>query len=240
MQPHPQPPRGLCINLARRPDRWAHFQRQQMNPAMGGFFARTARFEAVDGAATAPPGLAKPEAGALGCTLSHIGALEQLVSTDPTPGPNELLMVLEDDLQITNPPLLQTLVRSLPALAASTDWMVFLLTASSGTTSPLPSGSRLTPIRIVRIKQAESGTGYIIRARHVPALIEVFQRSARELEAGQPRSGAALDSTWRPLQEQQPFVCFQDMLATQRVSHSDIEQRVMDYTPLFAMQKPEA
>jgi glycosyltransferase involved in cell wall biosynthesis len=238
-QPQPaSPPRGLCINLARRPDRWARFQRQQINPAMGGFFTRTTRFEAVDGAAiTAPPNLTKPEAGALGCTLSHTSALRQLQSTSTDP--NELLMLVEDDLQITNPPLLQKLAQSLPALAASNDWMVFLLTASSGITAPLPPHSPLARLQMVRITRAASTTGYIIRARHVAALLGAFEQSARGLSEGKPRAVAALDVAWHPLQQQQPFVCFRGLLATQRAGHSDIEQRPVDYTPLFATKKPE-
>src|SRR5262245_44297477 len=65
-------PHRICINLARRPDRWtkaqAQFQQHQIE---------VARWNAVDGATIqAPPGW-RYSPGAYGCTLSHLETVRQ-------------------------------------------------------------------------------------------------------------------------------------------------------------------
>lgn len=227
-----QPLRGLCINLKRRTDRWEAFQRSRRgNAVIQSFFARTGRFEAVDGKAVAPRLLAA-EAGALGCTMSHIGALSYLAKT--ATDPNEFVMVVEDDIQFTNLTLLQRLTDSFPTMAGSTEWMVFLLAASSAILQPLSPTSRLGKLGMVRAQRAGSTTGYIVRVRYIPEVIRVFQSSAVHLQAGRSRQQAALDVMWLALQREKTFITFGSPLATQRPGHSDIEGRTVDYRPIFA------
>ena len=240
MVPPPQPtpkataaaPRGLCINLARRLDRWTAFQKQQHNPSTHGFFANTRRFDAVDGPDTAPA-LPKTEAGALGCTLSHIGALQKLAATAASP--DELVMVVEDDILITSSPLLQKLMQQLPTLATAKDWAVLVLASSSGRLVPTATAS--AQLGLSRIVGAASTTGYLLRVRHIPMLVNIFQRSAAALRDGQSRRTAALDVMWLGLQQSVPFICCPSPLATQRAGHSDIEQHNVDYSPLFLQTK---
>jgi hypothetical protein len=233
MSASPFPPKGYCINLDRRPDRWQEFCNQTADPQTLNFFSRTERFEAIDGANAAPK-LATTEAGAFGCAVSHVRALSKLASTSDNP--NEIVMVVEDDILITNFPLLRHFIDILPKLQDNPEWLIFLLTTSSG--AFVPYDSELTSKGVRRIVGAMSGSGYLVRVRDIPQLISTFDQSAKELYSGKTRRTSALDVKWLPLQKLRPFLCFTVPLATQRVGHSDIEQRVVDYSPLFKRTKP--
>lgn len=227
-------PRGLCINLARRTDRWQEFCHQKMDQHTSQFFSRTERLNATDGIQQAPH-LLNTEAGAFGCVLSHINALKRLASGSNNP--NEIVMVVEDDILITNFPLLRHFVDILPKLQDDPEWLVFLLTTSSG--AYVSYDSELTLKGVRRIVGAMSGSGYLVRVKDIPQLINTFDQSAKELYSGKSRRTSALDVKWLPLQKLRPFLCFTVPLATQRVGHSDIEQRVVDYTPLFSRTRPQ-
>jgi hypothetical protein len=223
--------RGLCINLAHRKDRWAQFQQQcQANPVIHSFFSQFRRFEAIKGVQMAPR-LPPAEAGAVGCGMSHITALNKLASTAASP--NELVMVVEDDIQIVDYSVLQRLTQGLPTLAASPEWMVLLLAFSTAKTQPIQS-RQLSRIGLVRVLKAMTTTGYIVRVRHIPLLVRTFQAAVESLRSGTSRRNAAIDVAWLPLQKQRMFIAFKTKLATQRPGHSDIEGHHCDYTPMFA------
>jgi hypothetical protein len=82
--------RAVCINLARRPDRWSRFSRECP-------IANVERFEAIDcKAPTAPrPDWWDAGHGAWGCYLSHQAVLRQAIA-DGFAG-DDVLLMLEDD-----------------------------------------------------------------------------------------------------------------------------------------------
>jgi Glycosyltransferase family 25 (LPS biosynthesis protein) len=82
--------RVVCINLDRRPERWARFQDNQK--ASGWPFRPVERFRAVDGKRVPPPRWWRAGASAWGCLQSHARILEQALQDGV-----ESLLILEDD-----------------------------------------------------------------------------------------------------------------------------------------------
>jgi len=84
-----------CVNLTRRSDRWAYFQRHLDQADWP--FGPVERFEAIDGAKTGIPYWWKALPGVWGCYRSHIRILEDALNR----GTNSLL-ILEDDVVFAN------------------------------------------------------------------------------------------------------------------------------------------
>src|SRR5438128_740157 len=83
-------PHRICINLARRPDRWAkaqaQFQQQQIE---------VARWNAVDGAVIQAPPDWRYSPGAYGCSRSHLEAVHEARARR-----YESLLIFEDDVEL--------------------------------------------------------------------------------------------------------------------------------------------
>jgi len=229
MSVSPFPPQGYCINLDRRPDRWKQFDDHKKDPVSCNLFNNTQRLSAVDGRRFQPK-LSKTNAGALGCTLSHIHALTLLQKS--ARHPHEIVMVVEDDVQVLEPIQLQKVVQGWDRLAKARDWHVLTFTASG----PIQTQRRQTDdnLGLVHVINAHSTTGYLVRQLSIPHLLQVFHHSAMQLQQGASRRHFALDVAWLELQRKIPFLTFDSMTMTQRMGVSDIEHAVTDYSPLFA------
>jgi len=132
--------RTVCINLDRRPDRWANVLKQ---PEVKNL-PHLSRFPAVDGSTlkvdTDPriSTLARYNIkhrtrrshdmldgiGGVGCALSHIALWKQLVDSD-----QNVMLILEDDLTIPDGmwSTVQQLFRNTPSLKDSTSWDIWSL-----------------------------------------------------------------------------------------------------------------
>jgi len=88
--------RVVCINLDRRPDRWARFRQQ---PALLDWpFAPVERFSAVDGDRVPPPSWWKAGAGAWGVHQSHVEILRRALQDGV-----QSILILEDDAVFGQP-----------------------------------------------------------------------------------------------------------------------------------------
>lgn len=233
VSPSSFPPRGYCINLDRRPDRWKQFADHKQDPVTCNLFDNTQRLPAVDGRQFQSK-LADKDAGALGCTLSHIRSLILLQKS--AKHPEEIVMVVEDDIQIVEQSQIERIKAGWNDLAHARDWHVLTFTASGPTlTQPRKADDDLGLVHVVN---ALSTTGYFVRIYSIPYLLQVFGESAKRLQQGGSRREFALDVTWLGLQRNIPFLSFGSTTVTQRVGHSDIEKRCVDYTPLFRKSNP--
>ena len=82
--------RVVCVNLDRRPERWARFQKNLERVSWP--FKEVERFRAVDGAMVPPPAGWVSGGGAWGCMQSHRRILEDAILDNLT-----TVLVLEDD-----------------------------------------------------------------------------------------------------------------------------------------------
>lgn len=210
------------INLDRRPDRLAH---SLVNEAAQGFppdFVE--RFKAHD----------QPEFGALGCAKSHAGALLGYLQTSDKPW----CLVLEDDfdflLDFAQVDALTSAITGCDAVDA------VLFAAHSVITLPYPP-----PIPgVVRILEAYSTSGYLVRRRYVPALLANMVESLTMLaeyggisERKHITSRFAIDVGWKRLQRRDGWFMSNPAVGHQRPDFSDIEGKPVDYSHASFYQK---
>ena len=192
------PPAGsvLYINLAHRTDR-----RQEIEDELRKVAWPIERLDAT-----------KAENGAVGCSLSHARALNELYRRGHSYG-----IVLEDDAVLD--------LRSNSAIMRAmreARFDVFLLGTNHAQSTPGSLGFR-------RVTSSQTLTGYLVKRACMPILIRCFRESARELAAGVPPNQCAADMKWKSLMRSNVFLANRFPLAYQRPSHSDIQNRHVDY-----------
>lgn len=197
------------INLEERTDRLEHIENELKKMNIIG-----ERINAV-----------KSEKGAIGCTLSHIRALETAKQRD-----YPYIAILEDDIEFRNPELFQT---QLEKFVENTEiqWDVLLLAANV-----------VPPYQTVgdycaRIYNGQTTTGYIVKKDMYDVLLENFKESAK-LQMKNPiprgtRNPYAIDIHWKKLQPQYFWWIIRPLTVTQYENHSNVEGRNINYDHLM-------
>ena len=147
--------------------------------------------------------------GAIGCTLSHIRALQRALELDV-----DVLWVLEDDFVILNPNM-QAIVESAP------DFDVFLGGFNGHCTHYQG--------QYARVHNSQTTSCYIVKKRFIPTLLQTFQESLECFQKDVNPHKYALDMYWKRLQPKSLWLTTPNRLGKQRKSYSDIEKRVTDY-----------
>ncbi len=185
-------PHRMCINLARRRDRWAkaqaQFQRQQIE---------VARWDAVDGATIQVPPDWCYSPGAYGCSLSHIEAVREAKARG-----YESLLIFEDDVEFH--PELRALFPGWMAQVPG-DWDAIYF---GGIHRLQP---RATAPNVLRLVETNSTYAYALRRTVFDAFLSINERSH-----------APVDETAKMLQKQFKFYCFWPHLAWVTRDFSDI------------------
>ena len=151
-------PHRICINLARRPDRWAlaqaQFQQHQIE---------VARWNAVDGATIQIPLDWGYLPGAYGCTTSHLEAVRQARARK-----YESLLIFEDDVELH--PELRSLFPEFMAQVPG-DWDAIYFGGIH----------RLEPAaaapNVVRLVETNSTYAYALRRTVFDAFLSINERS---------------------------------------------------------------
>ena len=166
-----------------------------------------------------------PACGALGCSLSHIKALETALcaSEDDAVTLRDYIVVLEDDFVFKTDPsetnvVLQRLVN------IDFDWDVILLAANVGKSVPV-AGNR----PVVKCLCALTTAGYIVKRHYIPTLLENFKEGARLLNVSRNKAAHAIDVHWLSLQKNHDWYVADPLIGGQRPGYSDIEQCHCDY-----------
>lgn len=147
--------------------------------------------------------------GAIGCTQSHIRALQRALELDV-----ETLWVFEDDFMILNPNF-QEVVESAP------DFDVFLAGFNGHHTHYKGQYSR--------VHSSQTTSCYIVKRKFIPTLLKTFQESLECFQKDTNPHKYALDMYWKRLQPKSMWLTSTNRLGKQRKSYSDIEKRVTDY-----------
>lgn len=188
------------INLDRRPDRRAEFEREMRSIGVS-WHVRVAATVA--------------NSGLLGCGLSHTRVLREWQML-----PGRLLFVCEDDAQFVSPRreldlLIEEFVfrpeLKVLALAHRTAWHI-------------PISERLGVSSDIQTTAA-----YVVKPEIVLQLAEIFDASVRRLAAGTPAHFAALDMVWKELQKKQLFAVPRHRCVIQRAGYSDILDKDVNY-----------
>src|ERR1700682_246194 len=185
-------PHRVCINLARRPDRWAKSQTQFQQHQI-----EVPRWNAVDGAKIQTPPEWRYSPGAYGCSLSHLEAVREAKARR-----YESLLIFEDDVELH--PQLRSLFPGFMAQVPG-DWDAIYLGGIH----------RLEPTaaapNVVRLMETNSTYAYALRRTVFDAFLSSNERAY-----------APVDETAKTLQKQFKFYCFRPHLAWVSRDYSDI------------------
>ena len=193
-------PKVVYINLAKRPDR-----RYQIEDELRKMDLKGERFEAI---------LAIP--GSVGCSLSHIAVLKRAVAENW-----ESVLILEDDFMFTaNQRELEEKLQHFNSTVKSYDML--LLSCNLKQSVPYDNV-------ILRVKEAQTTSGYLVHKRFLKTLLANFEEGVEQLAKGAPYTKYALDQYWKSLQKTHEWYCFQNRIGIQREGFSDIENRVVNY-----------
>ena len=190
------------INLEHRTDRKEHVEKELSILGV----KKINRFNAI-----------KMANGAIGCTLSHIKLL-QYAKTNGLP----YIMIVEDDIQFTNPTLFKDQLNGL--LQSGETWDVILIAGNN-----LPPYIKTNEF-CVQVRQCQTTTGYIIKEAYYDTLIENMKEGVKKLMA-EPHKHFyyAIDKYWFNLQHRDKWLLITPLSVVQRVDYSDIERKLTNY-----------
>lgn len=185
-------PHRICINLARRPDRWAKAQAQFQQHHL-----QVSRWNAVDGSAIQPPPDWRYSPGAYGCTLSHVAAVREARA-----GNCESLMIFEDDVEF-HPQLRSLFPEFMAQVPGNWDAIYF-----GGIHRLEPA---LVSANVARLVETNSTYACVLRNTVFDAFLSINEPAR-----------APVDETAKTLQKQFNFYCFLPHLAWVSRDYSDI------------------
>jgi glycosyl transferase family 25 len=190
------------INLDHRTDRKEHLIKEFATLGVN----CTTRFNAI-----------RNVNGAIGCTLSHIKVLQ-----DAKINGLPYIMIVEDDIQFTNPELFKNQLTGL--LTSGESWDVILVAGNN-----LPPYKKVNDF-CVKVAQCQTSTGYIVKADYYDTLINNMKEGLVKLMKEPHRHFLyAIDKYWFFLQQQHNWFLITPLTVVQRVDYSDIERRMTNY-----------
>lgn len=204
--PVPLPPHIYYINLDKRQDRNKEF------------LGEMARLNIVN--FTRIPATHMPKRGALGCSLSHIKALETFLEST-----HSECCILEDDFIFV---LGQWQVASLFKTLLTVPYDVCLLAANVLRSEPTEHAF------LRKVDDAQTTAGYCVSKAYARTLLANFKEGAAKLKEGFETDGKkeprfCLDIFWKSLQPTAKWYVVNPKMGIQRESYSDIEERSVRY-----------
>lgn len=156
--------RVVCINLSRRPERWAGFQAQQ-DSVKDWPFGQVERFEAIDGSKCPPPHWWKSLHGSWGLAMTTVSLLQDTLNRDM-----KSLLIFEDDAIFAEDfgAKARDFFGALPP-----DWDGVYL-GGEDKVPPLPTPYRGEAVSVLRSQNTIRTHAYGLRARHMMAAYKLL------------------------------------------------------------------
>lgn len=185
------------INLSSRPDRIEGF-----TSSASGLFEEIRRFDAIE-----------EDIGQLGCAKSHSVILEQSISRSLP-----CVAIFEDDFRLK---VSAEEVRGIVNEFLSLSFLDVLCIAHQ------TWGPSLRVSENLRVGfGVQTTAGYVVKARAMSQLLEVFRESIELIEAGAPPELNAIDVAWQSLQGKKALFCIPSReIANQAGGYSDIDRK---------------
>ena len=200
------------INLAHRTDRDQSIKGQLLNHA----HIDADKIHRIDA-------IHEPLLGALGCSLSHIKAVEEFLKT---PDSVRTCLILEDDF-VFNMPIedVNKLLNEFWKVMGD-DYDVLMLGCNPMADTPITD----YPF-IHKISEAWTTSGYCVNKTFAYKLLENMKEGAALLEAaGKPTHEYCLDIYFKHLQNQYNWYTLYPRIGRQAASYSDIEGKFVNYS----------
>jgi GR25 family glycosyltransferase involved in LPS biosynthesis len=192
---------AFYINLASRPDRKQHVEKQMQ--CLG---IPIERFNAI-----------KLPNGALGCSMSHLKCLE-MAKKEEWPH----LLIVEDDIQFLKPELFKTQMSKF--LSTHKSWDVILVGGNN-----VPPYQPIDDT-CIKVGSCQTTTGYLVNGHYFDTLIANYREGIKKLiENPSQHVLYAIDKFWFQLQKRDNWYLIIPLSVTQREDYSDIEKRATNY-----------
>ena len=197
------------INLEERKDRLYHIENELKKMSIKG-----ERINAV-----------KSKQGNIGCTLSHIRAIETAKQRG-----YEQICIIEDDIEFRNPEIFQIQIEKF-SKNKEIQWDILVI-----------GGNVVPPYQEIgdycaRVFNCQTTTGYIVKKEMYDILLENFKESAQMQMKNPVKQGTynpyALDIYWKRLQPQYFWWIIIPMTVVQYENYSDIEEKITNYDHLM-------
>jgi len=197
----------LYINLDERGDRRFHVENELQKMSINGV-----RFPAK-----------KLKDGAIGCTLSHIECL-QIAKQNNYPQ----VFICEDDIQFLKPEVLKQNIDKFNKNKELSDWDILMIGGN------VCQQYNPTYDYCVKIVNAQTTTGYIVKSHYYDTLINNYKDGLRLLiKNPNNRREFALDIYWKQLQSGGNWYIIIPLTVTQYPNYSNIENRKTNYSNLM-------
>jgi GR25 family glycosyltransferase involved in LPS biosynthesis len=199
----------LYINLDHRSDRMEHVLQEikKIDPTLSKSHRINAEYV--------------PDHGALGCTKSHIKALQRFMKHPKWKN----CLILEDDFTFVSNSVEEINRQIVDLFQESPTYDVLMLAHGILKFSMEPTSSSF----IHRILSAQTTSGYILHRDYLPTLLHNFQESCQNLETNGKSSEGCLDIHWKRLQPQGKWFTYYTRIGYQYESYSDVEKFVANY-----------
>jgi len=162
-----------------------------------------------------------PENGAVGCLMSHVNALN--VALKDKRGEN--ILICEDDFTIKDMvycnKMLDLLFENFP------NWDVVMLGQNTIRHEDTEIKTKQNE-KIIRILESQTTSGYLIKKRYIPRLLEIYERDLKEFFKTGVWKNYFVDQSWKVLQPTDNWYSFKPTVGVQRKSFSDIQNGFMD------------
>ncbi|HKD80559.1 MAG TPA: glycosyltransferase family 25 protein [Candidatus Angelobacter sp.] len=185
-------PHRICINLARRADRWTKAQTQFRQHKI-----EVSRWEAVDGSRVEVPSNWVYAPGAYGCLRSHLSAVQEAAARGC-----ESLLIFEDDVEL-HPQFRALFSHFMSQVPADWDALYF---GGIHRSDPVPLAEN-----VVRLQETNSTFAYVLRKSIFKAFIELNEAA-----------NAPVDEVMKTLQCHFNFYCSLPHLAWVSRDYSDV------------------
>ena len=199
----------LYINLEHRKDRDEHCLNEikKIDPAL----SKTHRIDAVSNKSN----------GALGCSLSHIKALEIFIKN---PSWNNI-MVLEDDFTFISNNTKDINKSIIYLLKNMSQFDILLLGVGIDDLQTDTTEDEL----ILKVNSSQTTSGYIVTRRYVYTLLANYIKSSNKMKKYGKHSDWCLDQFWKRLMPISNWYTLKDRIAYQYANYSDIENAYHNY-----------
>lgn len=192
---------AFYINLATRPDRKAHVEKQLQTLGV-----KAERFNAI-----------QLQNGALGCSMSHLKCIEIAKQNNW-----ENVLIVEDDITFTNPDLFSNHFQLF--LKQHPNFDVVLIAGNN-----VPPYQPIDET-CVKVRNCQTTTGYLVNQHYYDTLIQNFREGIQKLMK-EPHNHKfyAIDKYWFRLQEKDNWFLIIPLTVIQREDYSDIEKKPANY-----------
>lgn len=159
--------------------------------------------------------------GELGCSLSHIKALEMFLQT---PEDIQYCLIIEDDFHIRNQiDVVNQLLDKFFDIYKD-DFDMFLISAN------IYISEKTDWEYIKKITDVQTTAGYCVNRKFAKILLDNFKEGAQLLqESGKKQHNLCLDQYWKRLQKEYKWYSTEPVIGEQMMSYSDIEKQVTYY-----------